>query len=68
MPLGKQVAGRAYEYYSEDPVINGDLAAALICGMKDNGVGASLKHFACNNSEIESTTTSSDVDERALRE
>ncbi|MCV9967017.1 glycoside hydrolase family 3 C-terminal domain-containing protein [Pararhizobium sp. BT-229] len=62
------LAGRAYEYYSEDPVINGDLAAALIRGMQDNGVGASLKHFACNNSEIERTTTSSDVDERALRE
>ncbi|OBZ93498.1 beta-glucosidase [Pararhizobium polonicum] len=62
------LAGRAYEYYSEDPIINGDLAAALICGMQDNGVGASLKHFACNNSEIERTTTSSDVDERALRE
>lgn len=62
------LAGRAYEYYSEDPVINGDLAAALISGMQDNGVGASLKHFACNNSEIERTTTSSDVDERALRE
>jgi beta-glucosidase len=62
------LAGRAYEYYSEDPVINGDLAAALIRGMQDNGVGASLKHFACNNSEIERTMTSSDVDERALRE
>jgi len=62
------LAGRAYEYYSEDPVINGDLAAALIRGIQDNGIGASLKHFACNNSEIERTTTSSDVDERALRE
>ncbi|WFR97473.1 beta-glucosidase [Rhizobium tumorigenes] len=62
------LAGRAYEYYSEDPVINGELAAALISGLQDNGVGASLKHFACNNSEIERTTTSSDVDERALRE
>lgn len=62
------LAGRAYEYYSEDPVINGDLAAAVIRGMQDNGIGASLKHFACNNSEIERTTTSSDVDERALRE
>jgi beta-glucosidase len=62
------LAGRAYEYYSEDPVISGDLAAAVISGLQDNGVGASLKHFACNNSEIERTTTSSDVDERALRE
>lgn len=62
------LAGRAYEYYSEDPVINGDLAAALISGLQDHGVGASLKHFACNNSEIDRTNTSSDVDERALRE
>lgn len=62
------LAGRAYEYYSEDPVINGDLAAGLISGVQDGGVGASLKHFACNNSEIDRTTTSSDVDERALRE
>jgi len=62
------LAGRAYEYYSEDPVISGDIAAAVISGLQDNGVGASLKHFACNNSEIERTTTSSDVDERALRE
>ncbi|MBY5551635.1 glycosyl hydrolase [Rhizobium leguminosarum] len=62
------LAGRAYEYYSEDPVISGDMAAAVICGLQDNGVGASLKHFACNNSEIERTTISSDVDERALRE
>jgi len=62
------LAGRAYEYYSEDPVISGDIAAAVISGLQDNGVGSSLKHFACNNSEIERTTTSSDVDERALRE
>ncbi len=62
------LAGRAYEYYSEDPVVSGDIAAAVISGLQDNGVGASLKHFACNNSEIERTTTSSDVDERALRE
>jgi len=62
------LAGRAYEYYSEDPVISGELAAAVISGLQDHGVGASLKHFACNNSEIERTTTSSDVDERALRE
>ncbi|WP_242124717.1 glycoside hydrolase family 3 C-terminal domain-containing protein [Sphingobium sp. Sx8-8] len=60
--------GRSYEYYSEDPVLSGDLAAALIGGLQENGVGASLKHFACNNSEIERTTMSSEVSERALRE
>lgn len=62
------LAGRAYEYYSEDPVVSGDLAAGLIRGLQGAGVGASLKHFACNNSEIDRTNMSSDVDERALRE
>lgn len=63
-PLG----GRSYEYYSEDPVVAGDIAAALIDGLQQNGVGASLKHFACNNSEMERTTMDSVVEERALRE
>lgn len=63
-PLG----GRSYEYYSEDPIISGDFAAAVISGLQENGIGASLKHFACNNSEIERTTMDSVVDERALRE
>lgn len=62
------LAGRAYEYYAEDPVVSGDLAAGLIRGLQGAGVGASLKHFACNNSEIDRTNMSSDVDERALRE
>lgn len=62
------VAGRSYEYFSEDPVVTGEIAAALINGMQENGVGASLKHFACNNSEVQRTTMSSDVEERALRE
>jgi beta-glucosidase len=62
------LAGRAFEYYSEDPVISGDMAAALINGLQVQGVGASLKHFACNNSEIDRTNVSSDVSERALRE
>lgn len=62
------LAGRAFEYPSEDPVLAGELAAAMITGLQDQGVGASLKHFACNNSEIARTTTSSDVDMRALRE
>lgn len=62
------LAGRGYEYYSEDPVVSGDLAAALINGLQDEGIGASLKHFACNNSEFRRTEMDSIVDERALRE
>lgn len=62
------LAGRSYEYYSEDPVVSGDIAAALINGLQDEGVGASLKHFACNNSEFRRTEMDSVVEERALRE
>jgi len=63
-PLG----GRAYEYFSEDPVLTGDFAAGMINGLQSQGVGASIKHFACNNSEMERTSMDSIVDERALRE
>jgi Beta-glucosidase-related glycosidases len=62
------LAGRGYEYYSEDPILTADLAAGVIKGLQDAGVGAALKHFACNNSEVQRTTMSSDVSERALRE
>lgn len=62
------LAGRSYEYYSEDPLVTGKLSAAVIEGIQSQGVGTSLKHFACNNSEVERTTMDSVVEERALRE
>lgn len=62
------LAGRSYEYYSEDPFVTGEIAASVINGLQEGGVGASLKHFACNNSEVQRTTMDSVVEERALRE
>jgi beta-glucosidase len=63
-PLG----GRNFEYFSEDPVLTGELGAALVNGIQSQGVGASLKHFAVNNQESDRLRVSADVDERPLRE
>jgi len=64
MPL----CGRTYEYYSEDPFLNAELAVQSVKGIQSQHVAACVKHFAANNQEVNRNTVNAVVDERALNE
>lgn len=62
------LCGRNFEYFSEDPVVSGECAAAYIQGVQSKGIGTSLKHFAGNSRELARQVQDSIIDERALQE
>jgi beta-glucosidase len=67
--LRNPLAGRTFEYYSEDPLISGTMAGAATLGVQEHpGKAVDLKHFACNDCEFNRVSSSSNLSERALRE
>ena len=62
------LCGRNFEYFSEDPFLAGVLAASYVNGLENNGVGACVKHYACNSQEHGRTINSSEISLRALNE